>query len=1553
MSETIRIRTTPNGEDKYLKVKIDQEFDFIEVLSMKITQEEAYRNFCSDYGVIVGRVIINSGFGLPNAKVSVFLPIDDDDKNDTVTNGLYPYSIVTDKDSDGIRYNLLPKTSETNNECFTPIGTFPNKREILDNEELLHVYCKYYKFTTTTNNAGDFMIFGVPLGTYTIHVDADISDVGIASQRPYDLISQGIAAKNFETPTKFKGGTNLDTLYQVKSTNYSVNVQPFWGEQESCEIGISRADIDMNYEIIPSAMFMGSIFGDQDKNSINKRCRPRKALGEMCSQVAGEGTIEMIRETIDGGVESFDIDGGQLIDVDGAWAYQIPMNLDYVVTDEYGVLIPSDDPNKGLPTRASVRFKIGMENTGGEGRLRTRAKYLVPNNPENSTQIDYKFDETTKKTSFRSLYWNKIYTVSNFISRFQTRSGKTRAMTGVKNVDNCPGDKTPFPFNRVNTTSTPLFFIICLLVKVIGFLVWVMNRLIISVLNRMIWIINKLISAWNSFVDGICKLSKWEVDIFGFKFKPFGGLAFVCPFVIPLLDYIPCIQMECSDEDPKVFAPGCNKPKASSDYDTGFNALESKLGGANTINFYPNDGIHGDGFGDLVGWDDCIAFQMAKSMNIFQFDFYNDWVNGTLFGFLLKYKKKKRKRELFCEYDCNPDYFGQGGVDGNKNNVGDNNCHNNYLLDTGFNSDNNLTDNGKKSEDEKRYTSLREGLIKKIDTYVDDLKVGEEFYYAATKHNVSQKLFATDIVCLGSVFDCDWQGIPKLQPLLIPTSYKVPPDEMELTDDNKQETTGQVGLDGNSRGLFFSVNCLGVHSDYAQILNIRHMCEMGVDIDELDTAPDGTLIWPDNTLGPIDIEETSGRFFRDVFYDLNSRMPFSVGSYPNNPLPVNTNFNLKNELVYQYTSVGSNQNGADYIKFRGYPLNSDLSFAQPKNSYFFYFGIIPGKGGLEKLNQKFFTRCTPVAEKEFNIIASTIAAEKNGNGSITFTVVSGTAPFTYTVSGPNGVSTGTLVIDPATGQPIPVTINGPQGQYSIEVIDVNGNIVNQTINVDGPPPFYGSAEVTKMCTSASAVDGEITIGSIGGGSGSWTYKLYKSNGSMVRSGNVTSIPMTIGALAADTGSNGANPALYGYKLVLSDGITSITIENLLIDGPTPVVLTVNSTKPTTCWESKDGEYSLKVTGGKGPYTYSVTGPASYNSITLDGITLYRGTYSATVVDRYGTTAALNFAVNSKNPQMIAASATAADLARQCNPNNYIIPFLVQTGAPIPSGSNPPLKINVRYRVNDASNNIGDPIYNIVQSTTNYVNGSTYVYATLPKTLSKNNDLTLSFVSVDGLCFSNELKMNESAIRLPNTTLSVNVTGIDNTKQCVPNVVSFKFNVSHWSVGGNTYMERAPYTFKYKINGYGPNGANSFFTTTITANQQMLTPTVPTAAIPAGVGTTYQAAIVYTITDNKGCTANGTINITMPRQALAGQVVRTNTLYPLPIICKYKFTATGGIGTKSASPTALDTVITSFTGSLATSGTIDSARGMFCDIRPTPAVTTTITDSVGCTITKTT
>ena len=50
MSKSIRIRTTPNGDDKYIKVELKQDFDLLEVLSLKIKQSDVYGNFCADHG---------------------------------------------------------------------------------------------------------------------------------------------------------------------------------------------------------------------------------------------------------------------------------------------------------------------------------------------------------------------------------------------------------------------------------------------------------------------------------------------------------------------------------------------------------------------------------------------------------------------------------------------------------------------------------------------------------------------------------------------------------------------------------------------------------------------------------------------------------------------------------------------------------------------------------------------------------------------------------------------------------------------------------------------------------------------------------------------------------------------------------------------------------------------------------------------------------------------------------------------------------------------------------------------------------------------------------------------------------------------------------------------------------------------------------------------------------------------------------------------------------------------------------------------------------------
>ena len=142
MSNSYRIRTQP-GVDKSIKILIDQEFEYLEILSLKLLQSQIYTRQCSDYGVVVGRVSVNNGFGLPNAKVSVFIPLDSTDELDPVISDLYPYKTLSELNDDGYRYNLLPyKQSHSGH---VPTGTFFDKLDVLVDPTLIEVYDKYYK----------------------------------------------------------------------------------------------------------------------------------------------------------------------------------------------------------------------------------------------------------------------------------------------------------------------------------------------------------------------------------------------------------------------------------------------------------------------------------------------------------------------------------------------------------------------------------------------------------------------------------------------------------------------------------------------------------------------------------------------------------------------------------------------------------------------------------------------------------------------------------------------------------------------------------------------------------------------------------------------------------------------------------------------------------------------------------------------------------------------------------------------------------------------------------------------------------------------------------------------------------------------------------------------------------------------------------------------------------------------------------------------------------------------------------------------------------------
>jgi len=1488
-NKTIRIRTTPLGKDKYVKLNINQEFDFIEVLSLKITQEEAYRNFCSDYGVVAGRVVINSGFGVPNARVSIFIPLDEVDKNNPQIKGLYPFEVISDKDSEGIRYNLLPRASESQNDCFTPVGTFPSKREILDDEDMMYVYEKYYKFTTTTNDAGDFMIFGVPLGNYKIHVDLDISDMGIASQRPYDSIEQGSSLSLFESPTKFKSGTNLDKLAQIKTANSSVNVQPFWGDIDECQIGISRVDIDMNYTVTPSAIFMGGIFGDQDKYNVKSNCVGDKNVGDLCHQIASEGTIEMIRKTVFGDIERYDVQGGRVINENGAWAYQVPMNLDYVVTDEYGSLIPSQDPNKGIPTRASVRFRIAMDNSmGGLGRHRTRAKYLVPHNPKNENEIDYEFGTLTKDSSFKDLYWNKIYSVKNFISRYQRIKGldkpasvKNRQIIALKNADGCVGDKNPIPFNRVSTRPNALFFIICLVMYLVASIMFVLNMFVISFINFFIFIWNTVLKIFIPIGFDI------DVSVLSFSWYPFD---FLKNFLIPP---IPCLKVDCPNEEESskyAFAPGCydNWPLV----DIGRKALV-------------DSGISNEFiFSEIPQLTKCVAVEMAKDMDMFKYDFYNDWLNGSLFSFLVRFKKY-RNYETFCDFDCDKT----------------NSCYTSVNLDSCFAGD-----------QSRMYVPIKEGVVKKN---------GDEYYYAASTKDGRHKLYATDIINLGAVNNCDWQGLPKIQEFLktstfnnYPTVDQIDPDTGALV------TSGQVNITiGN--GMFFEISCQGLSSNYRECLNIKHSNEIGVDIDQLELNPITlTPINPDHLIGKPDINQIYGVYVRDMLYRLNYD-PTNL-FLPVPPTGIDTNFNIINTDSYDPTKFPDN--GQQYVDYRG--MVSYNSFQQPKNSYFFYFGILPGKSGLELMNNKFFTTCFPKIKTEFliKILSYTgVSVSCQGgivtNGAVTFSILAGDGPFRVTTSGPNSNTNNQTVS--GTTPTINLT-NLQAGNYTITVVDSNNSVVTQTFEIPNPSPMFATAYSVDITGTTS--NGQVVVDSIQGGCGPYQVSLYNHNGGLVSGPiQVTNLPHTFSNLPLDTSSNGLTgfSEHFGYYVVITDSSNpsqTYTIYDLTVDGPTPITISATS-KNVTCFGGINGAIQISASGGTLPYAISgirTTPPASnppqigeqFSSQAYSGATA--GIWSITVKDQ-GTPQQIfttTISLSHLNPEL--KMQIVGNARKQCDNTSYNFRFKITgTGKDGVPGNTPASSAGHTYidLVNGATPLQG-PLYNnkvyytwAIDSGIKDLSDSTNGWSDVQTATLLPNDefdvsIPLSVIPSFGklaIALTNPLKTCISNVQQDGTQYlisqlklapQVQALNINTKKQCSRYKVNIRFDINHLLGVPLQVDYRGPYTLYYKIknlNGsYYPSGNDYLIYGTtsgfppvttpipINQNQQSIDILIPTTPVSV-LSPTNKYMLKFYIVDSVGCESDikETEWITVPQDPLN---IKKNPLGGGFI----NFEATGGI-----------------------------------------------------------
>ena len=594
MGESYRIKTEL-GSNKTINVQLDQEFEFLEILSLKIQQADIYTRSCADYGVIVGRVTANNGLGIPNARVAVFVPITNVDESNPLISSIYPYESPSDKNEDGYRYNLLPYEKSYSKHSAT--GTLPTRADSLTGITAVEIYDTYYRYTAKTNESGDYMIMGVPLGDQAIVMDVDLSDIGEFSLTPQDLIRMGLATEAQVAGSKFRTSTDLNSLPQIVNLVKNVEVSPLWGDASLCQIAINRLDFDLrddaNVDIQPTSVFMGSMFSTADSFRLRTNARPRDNMGNLCSLTTSPGQIIAIRQTIqqdeDGNpvLEEYELEqSGNVIDGSGTWLIELPMNLDYFITNEFGEKVLSNDPAVGIPTKSKYRFKIKWSQPNDLTLQTRRPYYLVPNVKEYGWGTSPTSDPTVRRApttdrgrqqqssyyfglawsgytngfvgqsridrlnevidcedTFYEFQYNRVYTVSSLIDQFKKGRGNGKFI-GIKEIDDqdCEDSVNKFPVNDGFRNFDFLFFLFSIIFTVIQ-----------PVALIALTIAHILIFLYNLVLQVICWLCGIRIPVI--KVYPF---RFICRSLgiscdkkdytikLPMITYPECQACECS-----------------------------------------------------------------------------------------------------------------------------------------------------------------------------------------------------------------------------------------------------------------------------------------------------------------------------------------------------------------------------------------------------------------------------------------------------------------------------------------------------------------------------------------------------------------------------------------------------------------------------------------------------------------------------------------------------------------------------------------------------------------------------------------------------------------------------------------------------------------------------------------------------------------------------------------------------------------------------------------------------------------------------------------------
>ena len=281
--------------------------------------------------------------------------------------------------------------------------------------------------------------------------------------------------------------------------------------------------------------------------------------------------------------------------------------------------------------------------------------------------------------------------------------------------------------------------------------------------------------------------------------------------------------------------------------------------------------------------------------------------------------------------------------------------------------------------------------------------------------------------------------------------------------------------------------------------------------------------------------------------------------------------------------------------------NSDVFTQENLNAGTYVVNVKDNSGCTANYQSVITQPLTRVGISSFTV--TPVSVTNAVDGAIAIEVAGGTGPYTYSWTGPNSYTTSTKNISGLRS-----------GTYTIIVKDAKNCLsVPRDFVLDNPTPFvFNETTVNTPCFGSAL--GSITTNPQGGYGGPYRINWFKYNGTAY-------VPTNDGILDGnDLVLSKIGAGLYKIVVTDSKGI-SYSLDGITITEPTQMnlQLVANSIQSETCFELKNGAFSVSITGGTAPYTYILNDVTKLtNSNALQAITnLEFGDYVLTIKDKNG------------------------------------------------------------------------------------------------------------------------------------------------------------------------------------------------------------------------------------------------------------------------------------------------------------------------------------------------